>query len=127
MSTMNRAMRRQAERNQLREWRKTGRVDQVMALQKNGITQQDLDKAYSNGYDEGYKYASSGWFRKMYAAIARELLDAGNSPEEAVSFVKSVDKRFALMFDADDEIEALYQQIGVRLNVDSDALGEVGE
>ena len=54
----------------------------------------------------------------MYAAIAKELLAAGNDRDEVVSFVKGVDHRFAVMFDAEEEIDDVYNEIGVRFNVD---------
>ena len=60
--------------------------------------------------------------RKMYAAIAKELLAAGNDREEVVSFVKGVDHRFAVMYDAEEEIDDVYDEIGVRFNVDRNAI-----
>ena len=113
----NRALRRQQEREQVREWKRQGRYEQVRSLQRNGITEKDLDLAYQNGYKDGYDKAATSFFRQMYAAIAKELHEAGNDPEEIVSFLHGVDHRFAVMFDADEEINDVFDLIGVRINV----------
>jgi hypothetical protein len=121
----NRAMRRQAERDQIRAWKSQGRYGQVMSLQRNGIQEKDLDAAYKNGYEEGYKYASSAFFKLMYAAIAKELHTAGNSKDDIIDFLVAVDHRVAVMFDADEEIEDVYRLIGVRMNVDKNELDRI--
>ena len=121
----NRAMRRQQERNQIREWKQQGRYGQVMSLQRNGIQEKDLDTAYKNGYDDGYKYASTAFFKLMYAAIAKELHEAGNGTDEIIDFLHNVDHRVAVMFDADEEIDSVFDLIGVRMNVDINAIDRV--
>ena len=47
----NRALRRQQEREQVREWKRQGRYEQVRSLQRNGITQKDLDDAAEPAWD----------------------------------------------------------------------------
>ena len=121
----NRAMRRQQERNQIREWKEQGRYGQVISLQRNGIKEKDLDTAYKNGYDEGYTYAATAFFKLMYAAMAKELHEAGNGTDEIVSFLHNVDHRVAVMFDAEDEIEEVFNLIGVRMNVDKNAIDRI--
>ena len=113
----NRALRRQQERQQLKEWKEQGRYEQVRRLQRNGITEKDLDAAFDDGFKKGLDKAGTAFFRQMYAAIAKELYEAGNSPEEIVSFLHGVDHRFAVMFDADEEIQDVFDLIGVRINV----------
>lgn len=121
----NRAMRRQQERNQIREWKEQGRYGQVISLQRNGINEKDLDKAYKNGYEEGYQYASTAFFKLMYAAMAKELHESGNSADDIICFLHGVDHRVAVMFDADEEIEEVFNLIGVRMNVDKNAIDRI--
>ena len=127
MGAVNRQVRRRQEREQVRSWKEQGRYDQVLSLQRNGITQKDLDRAYNDGYEKGYLQASKGFFRKMYAACAKELFEAGNPKNDIVTFLRNVDHRFAIMFDAEDEIEEVYQLIGVHLNVDTTAIDRIEE
>lgn len=114
----NRAMRRKQEREQIRTWKNQGQYNQVMSLQRNGIKEKDLDIAYKNGYEDGYKYAAKAFFKLMYASIAKELHETGNEPDEIVTFLQNVDHRVAVMFDADDEISEVFDMIGVKLNID---------
>lgn len=124
---VNREFRRRQEREQVREWKQKGQYQQLMSFQRNGITTKDLDKARKDGYEDGYMYASECFLKKIYAAIAQELLDAGNDKDEVVSFVHNVDHRFAVMFDADDEINDVYQRIGIRFNIDRNAIDRIEE
>ena len=121
----NRAMRRQQERNQIRTWKEQGRYGQIMSLQRNGIKEKDLDTAYKNGYEEGYTYASTTFFKLMYAAMAKELHEAGNGTDEIIEFLHNVDHRVAVMFDSDEEIEEVFNLIGVRMNVEPNAIDRI--
>ena len=121
----NRAMRRQQEREQVRAWKEQGRYGQIMSLRRNGIQEKDLDSAYKNGYEEGYKYASTAFFKLMYASIAKELHEAGNPTDEVIEFLQNVDHRVAIMFDADEEIDEVFNLIGVRMNVDLNSIDRV--
>ena len=114
---MNRQMRRQHAREQMRQWVRDGTAEKVRKLSQNGITPADYEKVRKEGYEEGYLYASENFFKQMYAAISKELIDSGNDRDEIVSFLHQVDRRFAIMFDADDEIDDVFNAIGVRINV----------
>lgn len=124
---LNRQMRRQQQRQKMQEWVRDGTAERVRKLSVNGITADDLDKARKDGYEEGYKYASSAFFKVMYAAIAKELHEAGNSVEEIVSFLHEVDHRVAVMFDADEEIDEVFDLIGVRINVYDNSIDRISE
>ncbi|MBP5442244.1 MAG: hypothetical protein J6Y60_03305 [Treponema sp.] len=115
---VNRAMRRRQEREQLREWQRTGQAEKVRRISANGLGQKDLDDAYNDGYRKGYYAASKGFFKQMYAAISKTLYTAGNKPDDIINFLKDVDQRFAVMFDADDEIADVFNLIGVTINVE---------
>lgn len=124
---INRAMRRREEREQFKKMRSDSNYNWMLSLQKNGITAQDLDKAYKNGYDDGFLYSAEAFMKKMYAAIAKELIEAGNPTDDVITFVKNVDHRFAIMFDSDDEIDEVYNLIGVRFVIDRNAINRVEE
>ena len=51
---MNRAMRRKQVREQMHDWVRMGKAEQVRRLTQNGITQKDLDDCYDNGHAEGF-------------------------------------------------------------------------
>ena len=123
--SLNRQMRRQQTRQKMQEWVRDGTAEKVRKLSVNGITVQDMEDAHKKGYEEGYLYASTAFMKKMYAAIAKELIEAGNQREEIYMFIHNVDQRFAVMFDADDEIDDVFNQIGVRMNLQPDGISTI--
>ena len=125
MGAVNRQFRRQQTRAKMREWVRDGTAEKVRKMSVNGITPDDLEAYHKKGYEEGYKYASTAFMKKMYAAIAKELIEAGNPKEEIYMFIHNVDQRFAVMFDADDEIDDVFNQIGVRMNLQPDGISTI--
>lgn len=125
MGAVNRQQRRKQERDQIREWKDQGRYCQVLSLQRNGITQKDLDAAYNDGYKEGYLFSAEAFMKRMYAAIAMELIEAGNPKDDVISFMHGVDHRFSVIFDADEEIDKVYDNIGVRFVIDRNAIERI--
>lgn len=121
----NRQIRRQQARAKMKEWVRDGTAERVRKLSVNGITHNDLEEYRKNGYTEGYLYASTAFMKKMYAAIAKELIEAGNAKEEIYLFIRNVDQRFSVMFDADDEIEDVFDKIGVRMVLKPDGISTI--
>ena len=122
---VNRAFRRQEQRRKMQEWVRDGTAEKVRKLSQNGITQDDLNEYHKKGYEEGYMYAASAFLKKMYAAMAKELIEAGNSKDDVYSFIHNVDHRFAVMFDADDEVQEVFDLIGVRMNLEPGAINTI--
>lgn len=125
MGAVNRQQRRKQERDQIREWKDQGRYGQVLSLQRNGITQKDLDSAYNDGYKEGYLFSAEAFMKRMYAAIAMELIEAGNPKDDVISFMHGVEHRFSVIFDADEEIDKVYDNIGVRFVIERNAIERI--
>lgn len=125
MGAVNRQQRRKQERDQIRAWKDQGRYGQVLSLQRNGITQKDLDAAYNDGYKEGYLFSAEAFMKRMYAAIAMELIEAGNPKDDVISFMHGVDHRFSVIFDADEEVDKVYDNIGVRFIIDRNAIERI--
>ena len=125
MGAVNRQQRRKQEREQIRAWKDQGRYGQVLSLQRNGITQKDLDAAYNDGYRNGYLFSAEAFMKRMYAAMAMELIEAGNPKDDVISFVKGVDHRFSVIFDEDEEIDRVYDSIGIRFIIDRNAIDRV--
>ena len=125
MCAVNRQFRRQQTRQKMREWVRDGTAEKVRKMSVNGITPQDLEEYHKKGYEEGYLYASTAFMKLMYAAIAKELIEAGNQKEEIYMFIHNVDQRFATMYDADEEIEDVFNAIGVRMNLQQDGISTI--
>ena len=117
---MNRAMRRKQAREQMHDWVRMGKAEQVRRLTQNGITQKDLDDCYDKGHAEGFKSGTDRTLKTVYAGIVLEMLDAGNSREEAISFLKGVDERLIRSIDAGEDIEEVFDKTGVKLMLKED-------
>jgi len=116
----NRAMRRKQVREQMHEWVRMGKTDQMQRLTQNGITQKDLDECYDKGHAEGFKSGTDKTLRTVYAGIVLEMLDAGNSRDEALSFLKNVDNRLITSIDAGEDVEEVFEKTGVKLMLKED-------
>ena len=116
----NRAMRRKQVREQMKEWVRTGQSEQAQRLIRNGITQKDLDKAYQEGHEAGYKVGTDKTLRTVYAGVVLELLDNGNTKDEAISFLRNLDNRLIVSIDAGEDIEEVFDKTGVRLMLKED-------
>ena len=56
----------------------------------------------------------------LYAACVLELLDAGNSREEALSFIKAVDNRVLVSIDEKEDITEVFNRTGIWLELKED-------
>ena len=116
----NRALRRKQVREQMQEWVRMGKQDQVRRLTQNGITQKDLDECYNKGHEDGFKAGTDKTLRTVYAGVVLELLDSGNTKEEAISFLKGLDERLITSIDAGEDVEEVFNRTGVRLMLKED-------
>ena len=121
----NRALRRQQQRQKMQEWVRDGTAERVRKMSQGGITPVELEESHKKGYEEGYMYASTAFMKKMYAAMAKELIEAGNDKDDIYYFIHGVDQRFAVMFDADDEVQDVFDQIGVRMVLKPDGISTI--
>ena len=117
---MNRAMRRKQVRDQMHDWVRKGQMEQVRILSQNGITKKDLDESFDKGHEQGYKQGTDKTLRTVYAGVVLELLDNGNTQEEAISFLRNLDNRLITSIDAGEDIEEVFQKTGVMLMLKED-------
>lgn len=117
---LNRAARRKQMREQMHEWVRTGQAEQVRRLTQNGITQEDLDECYNKGHADGFKAGTDKTLRTVYAGVVLELLDSGNTEDEAISFLRNLDNRLVVSIDAREDIEEVFKKTGVRLMLKED-------
>ena len=126
---LNRQMRRQQERQTMRDWMRMPEKDRMVRMAKNGITSDYADSEYKRGLKDGFQQGANRTLKVVYAACVLEMLDAGNSKEEALSFLKAVDNRALTSIDEKEDIEEVYKRTGVWLELkeDFDRIREVAE
>ena len=127
--SMNRAMRRRQVREQMHEWVRTGKQEQVHRLVRNGITQQDLDECYDKGHEEGYKQGTDKALRTVYAGVVLQLLENGYENDDAIRFLRDLDNRLITSIDAGEDIEEVFEKTGILLMLkeDFDRVKEVAD
>lgn len=116
----NRAMRRKQVREQMHEWVRMGKTEQMQRLTQQGISQKDLDECYEKGCKDGFKSGTDKTLRTVYAGVVLELLDNGNTEDEAIGFLKALDERLIRSIDAGEDIEEVFQRTGVKLMLKED-------
>ena len=117
---LNRQMRRRQERQTMRDWMRSPDRDRMTQLAKNGITSEYADGEYRRGHKDGFEVGSCKTLKMVYAACVLELLDAGNSREEALSFLKAVDNRVMISIDEQEDITEVFNRTGIWLELKND-------
>lgn len=116
----NRSMRRKQVRDQMREWVRMDKTEQVRRLTQQGISQKDLDESYSKGHEDGFKVGTDKTLKTVYAGVVLELLENGNSRDEAIAFLRALDNRLITSIDAGEDIEEVFDKTGVLLMLKED-------
>lgn len=117
---VNRAMRRKQVREQMQDWVRTGKMEQVRRLTQNGITQKDLDECFDKGYAEGFKMGTDKTLKTVYAGIILQLLEDGNDDATAIGFLRDLDNRLITSISEEEDIESVFDKTGVRLMLKED-------
>ena len=122
---MNRQQRRAQMRAQKRqqkapkpEYTKLTKEQRINALIKNGITPKDLEKNFADGYDEGYKDASTQAVKAIYAAVCLVLHDEphGFEKERCADVLRAVENRVLYSLTSEEAIEEVYKRMKLQLD-----------
>lgn len=117
---LNRQMRRKQERQLMKDWVRSSDKVRMMQLAQNGITTEYADGEYRRGHKDGYEEGANKALKTAYAACVLELLDAGNSKAEALSFLKGVDNRILVSIDEKEDITEVFNRTGIWLEFKND-------
>lgn len=79
------------------------------------LTAADLQAAYERGMREGCLYGSEDVLTTVYAAICRELGEAGNGKEEIYSFLTGVDQRVVSSVSGHEDLSSVMAEYGLKL------------
>lgn len=113
---MNRAQKR-AKRKETPRYLRTTKEQRVKSLIRNGITIEDLDKEYHNGWDAGFAEAAPCVVKTAYAAICLALQESrGFGQEECADVLQRVDDHILHSLTSAEAIEEVWNRIGLRIN-----------
>ena len=91
----------------------------IASLIQNGITPEDLEKEWHDGYNTGWAKASPGASKTCYAAFAlalHELYGFGKNRLERV--LNRADNLIIEYLTTEEIIDAVYKEAGLKLNFD---------
>ena len=114
---MNRAQRRNAEKQQIRQWMRSSDKDRMMVMMQNGITPAYAEGEFNRGHKIGYEAGSERTLKMAYAALVQVLLDNGNDRDTALGVLREVDWKLQASIDADEDILDLLERTGVYLDM----------
>lgn len=119
----NRADRRKMMREQtgksatlLQEYSRAQRIERLLT---QGISPEDLTKAYNDGFAEGYRSAAMPTIEACYASIMLALHDLfGFGQERCIRTLNAVDERITTMIVGDDLRREAMDRLGIEINFD---------
>ena len=114
---MNREQRRAAKKRQPSSLRGLTKTQRINALIKNGITPEDLDKSYRDGFDEGFASASPSVTKMIYAAVilaAHRVYGFGHIRSRRL--IQAVDEEVTNSLSSVDIINEVWEKVGLRLD-----------
>jgi hypothetical protein len=126
---MNRAQRRAAKRNE----RKVKPVfnytnsaeERLTRIQQNGITIDDLDRAYKKGAEDGQKKATKMCYAGFLLAMHKVY---GFGKKRATRLLKAADDAVVYSIDTEEMMDAVYKRFGIVLDFKDDGMeGRVRE
>jgi hypothetical protein len=104
------------------------KAQRVNALIKNGITPEDLSKAYQDGYAEGFREAAPNITKTIYAAVILALRDEKRpwGRLRCHRVLDNVDKHVIDTLNSQEAIDKVWKEIGLFLDF-RDALEPIKE
>ena len=126
---MNRAQRRAAKRNE----RKVKPVfnytnsaeERLTRIQKNGITIDDLDRAFKEGSEKGQEKATKMCYAGFLLAMHKVY---GFGKKRATRLLKAADDAVVYSIDTEEMMDEVYKRFGIVLDFnDNDVEGRVRE
>lgn len=115
---MNRQQRRKKAKEQPRALRGLTKEQAMSALIKNGITPEDLEKTYHDGFKQGHHMACVRMLEACYAAFALALRREKCThfgAKRVIRLLRAVDDIILNTLDSEEVINAVFDELGVKL------------
>lgn len=126
---MNREQRRAQKKSQRGQpsYHRMNKEQRIEALIKNGITLEDLERNYTEGYNAGFSEACPGTFKTIYAAVCLALHEKhGFGKKRCAEVLREVDKYVMESLTSAEAIDAVYRRMGLELVFD-DPIDRINE
>lgn len=114
---MNRQQRRAQKKEKVPAYHRLTIEERKEKLMRNGITPEDLTRAYENGYNHGFSDACPSTFKSIYAAVCLVLNEKhGFGRKRCRDVLNAVDTCVIDQLTSTEAIDAVYEKIGLELD-----------
>ena len=112
----NRAQRR-AEKKKQPKWQKLTKDQKINALLKNGITPQDLEKSFNDGYERGRMDGIDGTYKICFAAACLALSDTnGFGAKRCHMVMEKMQEYIVDSLTSQEAVFAVFERMGLTLD-----------
>ena len=117
---MNRQQRRAKQKATPKYRRGMTHEDKIKALLKNGITPDDLKKTFDDGWQQDWLAGAESMLKTSYAAFIRAIRKHHHfGRKRCAQVLRTTDEQVMTSLGHEELIEAVWQEIGLRLNFES--------
>lgn len=115
---MNREQRRAASRKQPSAARGLTKTQRINALIRNGITPDDVHKAYEEGWHEGFQQAAPNITRTVYAAAVLAMRDEKPrwGRKRCKRMLENLDRHVIETLNSKEAIDRVWNEIGLLMD-----------
>ena len=92
--------------------------ERAVAMARNGITHEDLQKSYDMGYADGRKNGIEVMSHTIYAAILLTLKEKGLSADDCYNTLMDIDHQTLFCFDSEELANEAFESTGIQLEWD---------
>lgn len=116
MGSMSRSIKRKA--TGAKSFERMTPHERAVAMARNGITHQDVQKSYDLGYADGRRAGIETMSHVIYAAILLTLKSKGFADDECFDTLMAIDHQTLLCFDSEDLANEAFESTGIQLEWD---------
>ena len=103
----------------LKDKEKLNIINQKAEIFRNGITEKDIKEEFHRGFGAGWKEGRERLYKEVFSSICLVMAE-DHSSEEIVDFLKAIDRRTQISIDANEDLDEVFERIGVQLDFKDD-------
>ena len=117
---MNRQQRRRTTNSQPKRLRGKTQAEVLNALMKNGLTPEDIDRSFKEGFDAGFAAASPECTRTMFAAAALALREIyGFGADRCIKVLTAMNNHIINTLDSQDAIDRVFRDLKLEIQLNN--------
>ena len=99
-------------------------IDQKAEIFRNGVTEKDLAEEFKRGYGAGWSDGRDKLYKTILASICLVMDEDGYDSDDIIAFLRMVDNRVIISIDEKEDLDEVFERIGVELRF-KNAVGRI--